>query len=952
MGGIMMRDDDLFRSGDSVNNNNNNNIEAADETTMRTNQSSSPSSPSSSPSSLPSLPQPQAPSDTKTARRLSPQNFTFSNFDLFQHSVSNRQQQLLQKLSTNNNNTKKNKRRRNKKHHSPCLWGAFMAILLCQCILFLFQASISNYYHYHYHYHNDNDNDNDNDNSMEISHYGGVGLTLFLSKSSLSLSSSSYHNKIGNKNNIGMDTTNIDQTSGSTITIIHRPRLLIGLFSDYGSDGSGAHGGGGSNQPGSRISSGGGGSTNSNSKTYRNRHRKLFQLWNDTRLCPYNAFRQRQRQRQRRLLASKQDPNNHKSNLDLNDDDDYDDDECLILYTFVIGAHRRNTNNDDDNNNKEASSTSNSNSSNYNNNNGDEIPTLRLEGTRDEPLEIELGTASLSSNVNPNITAQISKNLPLDLIRHRDYTLLNIRENMNDGKSPSFFAWAHSEATSPRNTIEGHSMFSYAAKCDLDAMLRLDFVLQVLHRDLIWIPNHVTSPMNIPASTEQPAIVSSKDQALPNHATITTPLKTDPTSVGGIVLGCLRHKAMWADTTKDDFWRANYQNGMHLYLGGQFYIVSVNLIPGLVQEAQVQQLKHGMQSTGDNYMAGHEDHDVLSMIQAASIKNGQLVRWISMPRNYRFWEHPVKGEMWWKRIWKRESRKAAEGKLPSRNKYSLPVAPKGLPSLLIVLGAADPKDRVSYRDKLITEQHRGGKRICSLMDYRTADASTVRCDLVYTFVVGGNDKGPNEIVRGEDRIELDDFHKGEKDLLMLNIRDNTNSGMGQTVLFHLQNILESKLETSFDMVVFCNAQTVLSVEQWNRVQYQQTRSHRNLIVGDIRDKDQLPVEFGTERRNETYFFLEQENIHVYPGSDNACFAVSTNLVDNMLRHANESFGLSKGVKVIREDSSRKRKFKIFNPRAYFVQNLGYDLTTLAYMTPFTVLHWVPISKGQAPWYTL
>ncbi|KAL3932952.1 MAG: hypothetical protein SGBAC_010611 [Bacillariaceae sp.] len=409
---------------------------------------------------------------------------------------------------------------------------------------------------------------------------------------------------------------------------------------------------------------------------------------------------------------------------------DEDDDECLILYTFVIGAHR------------------------HSDSDSSAISTMRVVGTKDEPLE--LSVASLKKD--------ISSNLPSDLIKNQDFTLLNIRENMNDGKSPSFFAWAHSEATNPINSKIGHHLFSYAAKCDLDAMLRLDFVLKVLHNELMWVPNHHVGPG--PLST---ASVSA--EPLSTHVKVTTtPLKTDSTSVGGIVLGCLRHKAMWLNTTNDDFWRANFQNGMHLYLGGQFYIMSVNLIPGLVQEAQVQQRMPGIPTTtaGNNYMAGHEDHDVLSMVQASAVKNGQLVRWISMPRNYRFWEHPVKGETWWKRIWKREQRKATEGRLPSRNKYSLPlIATESPPSLLIVLGAKEPKDRASYREKLIAEQP--DKRTCTLMDCQTTDICT-GCDLVYAFVVGGNPEGPNEIVRGEEKIELDNSQASEKDLVVLNMR--------------------------------------------------------------------------------------------------------------------------------------------------------------------------------------
>jgi hypothetical protein len=224
-----------------------------------------------------------------------------------------------------------------------------------------------------------------------------------------------------------------------------------------------------------------------------------------------------------------------------------------------------------------------------------------------------------------------------------------------------------------------------------------------------------------------------------------------PTST---VLGCIKHKALWNETRhgNEQFWEENYYQGMHLYLGGQLYIMSTDLIDGFLQEARQ---KH-------DYFEGHEDHDVLSMIQV--VNRDRLVRWISFPRNYRFWEHPVKGVGWWERIWRREQRKAKEGILPSNDTFSVAdPLPSSTPSILLVLGATTSQARKEYRDQLVGQKN---KRACSLHDC-TPEAS---CNLCFAFVVGGNPNGPNETLGDYEQLVMETMNEDqEPDLVVLNI---------------------------------------------------------------------------------------------------------------------------------------------------------------------------------------
>lgn len=179
------------------------------------------------------------------------------------------------------------------------------------------------------------------------------------------------------------------------------------------------------------------------------------------------------------------------------------------------------------------------------------------------------------------------------------------------------------------------------------------------------------------------------------------------------------------------------------------------------------------------------------------------------------------------------------------------------------------------------------------------------------------------------------------------IRDNIDYGLGQTALHFLQSKFIGKLKTSFDMVLFCQVEYMLSIDEWNKAQSEQIIFNKNLLVGDVRDRDQYPMEF-KGRGFENYFFKEQEDIHLYLGSD-ACFAVSTGLVSGIVEQARESSNVSKLSQVMRVDESRKRDPRIWNPRFYFVDSLGHDITTFAYLLRETALHWVPVLSHMKLW---
>jgi hypothetical protein len=78
---------------------------------------------------------------------------------------------------------------------------------------------------------------------------------------------------------------------------------------------------------------------------------------------------------------------------------------------------------------------------------------------------------------------------------------------------------------------------------------------------------------------------------------------------------------------------------------GQNYILSRDLATFVAKEA--------VNSRG--YVEGHEDHDISTMAFHSPLP----VHLVTVSKSQRFWEHPVKGEVRWQRIWEREQARMA-----------------------------------------------------------------------------------------------------------------------------------------------------------------------------------------------------------------------------------------------------------------------------------------------------
>jgi len=135
----------------------------------------------------------------------------------------------------------------------------------------------------------------------------------------------------------------------------------------------------------------------------------------------------------------------------------------------------------------------------------------------------------------------------------------------------------------------------------------------------------------------------------------------------GIMGGALRHKAFWpepldpSDTIRlESYWKDQY-DGIHLYLAGQCYFMSLDLCRAVAHEAPLAPLR----MAPGGYLEGHEDHDVSSMVfrsrlSSSSSSSTHPIHLLTVGKSQRFWEHPVKGQPRWDRIRARELARMAE----------------------------------------------------------------------------------------------------------------------------------------------------------------------------------------------------------------------------------------------------------------------------------------------------
>lgn len=170
---------------------------------------------------------------------------------------------------------------------------------------------------------------------------------------------------------------------------------------------------------------------------------------------------------------------------------------------------------------------------------------------------------------------------------------------MNEGKSETFFYFA-SLLMKERGDID------YAMKIDSDAALLFHAFLRFSQTEL------PPAPMN-----------------------------------RRIMAGILRNKYHWNTTLEDpadvqrkeEYWIQEYDR-VHLYLAGQCYLMSRDLVEWVVEEAP----------RSSTYIEGHEDHDVTAMV----LKSPKPVTLVIPRKTFQFWEHPVKKRRRWQGILKRE----------------------------------------------------------------------------------------------------------------------------------------------------------------------------------------------------------------------------------------------------------------------------------------------------------
>lgn len=274
-------------------------------------------------------------------------------------------------------------------------------------------------------------------------------------------------------------------------------------------------------------------------RIYRKRHRDLFQLWNDPRVCPMDEFKKKSPQER---------------------------EQCELVYVFVMGGNP-------------------------------EAPPSLLDDSR--PFEVTMFNKNKSGDVDEPNTI-----------------LLNIRENMNDGKSPTWMYYG--------SKLARKYDLDYVVKCDEDSILHLHEFFRFAYKHLPPAPYNTN-----------------------------------------VFVGAPRDKAFWPQLHNDTAEREQYEayfgnvyEGVHLYLAGQLYIMSADLAYFTGIEAR---------RSNCSYCEGFEDHDV----SALAFHSPDPLKLMLIGRPHRFWEHPVKSGPRWKRIWDRESHRVAgtpfTGKMFLRN---------------------------------------------------------------------------------------------------------------------------------------------------------------------------------------------------------------------------------------------------------------------------------------------
>lgn len=141
---------------------------------------------------------------------------------------------------------------------------------------------------------------------------------------------------------------------------------------------------------------------------------------------------------------------------------------------------------------------------------------------------------------------------------------------------------------------------------------------------------------------------------------------------------------------------------------------------------------------------------------------------------------------------------------------------RNLPRILVGIFSTNKKTIERERRQVVREtfltSFRKSKtpyRICELGEILKGTVPEEDCQLAYTFVIGGNETGPTEMVETTDIrsmvLENSAIHLDESDITLLNIKENMNDGKSETWLRYAQLLTHTHY---FDYIAKMDTDTV------------------------------------------------------------------------------------------------------------------------------------------------
>lgn len=254
--------------------------------------------------------------------------------------------------------------------------------------------------------------------------------------------------------------------------------------------------------------------------------------------------------------------------------------DCLFIYTFVIGAYK-------------SEDTS-------------------------RPTEIVEDFGTPVGETVPKPVLVVDKvALPYsDDVNRPDVTRLNIRENDHDGKSQTFLNFAYRHVWGIGDTDERRVPIEYCIKVDPQTFLSLHQYLHFAQTELLPAPFHrgILGGM-----------VRDKSYSTPPTSQVGNNPRQQPEVLPRL----------------ESFWGNEFE-GIHLYMSGELYILSFDLVEFVLKEVPFS--RHRVAPGG--YVIREEGHDISSM----AFHSPTPLHVITIGKSQQFWTHPVTTDKDWARL--------------------------------------------------------------------------------------------------------------------------------------------------------------------------------------------------------------------------------------------------------------------------------------------------------------